>query len=78
MSCHDHHPHHLNDFEPQKKAKHQHHRKHLWFMIICCLFPISVAIFLPIIIPSTSSWAAYIFILCPISHVVMMLSMRKD
>lgn len=54
-------------------------KKHLFIMILCCLIPIAalVAIFI-LNVPLSTTLLVLIVLLCPLSHLLMMLFMRHD
>ncbi len=58
----------------------QNHKRHLWIMVLCCLIPLVAfgAIWL-FKVPLSSALTIALFLLCPLSHMVMMRLMgRKE
>lgn len=60
------------------KTKNSRHMKHGLFMLICCLLPIVLVAALPILGIKGGVLSSIIFLLCPLLHLAMMLSMRNS
>lgn len=51
----------------------------MWIMVLCCLIPLAAILVLPYVGISLPSWTTYlIFLLCPLSHVLLMGLMGHD
>ena len=54
-------------------------KKHTWIMVLCCLIPLAAILVLPYMGISLPGWTVYlIFLLCPLSHVLLMGTMGHD
>lgn len=80
MKCHNHEDDNKNT-ENEKKVNHKGHN-HGLLMIVLCLIPMGIVLIVPLLsntINTQSNPLIYLFVLlCPLMHILMMFSMRKN